>query len=250
MTDSSSLHGKTALITGAARRIGAEVARTLHDAGANVVIHCRGSLAEAEQLRDALNAQRDNSAQVLQLNLDETDRLDTLVGDAAAFWNGLDFLINNASSFYPTPVGSITPADWDNLFNSNLKAPLFLSQAAAPYLQSSQGCIINMVDIHAFKPMRKHPVYCAAKAGLAMLTQSLARELGPAVRVNGVAPGAIMWPEHDMDDATKQHIIERTALQRHGEPADIAKTILFLLRDAPYITGQIIAVDGGRSLNM
>jgi len=250
VTDSSSLHGKTALITGAARRIGAEVARTLHDAGANVVIHCRGSLAEAEQLRDALNAQRDNSAQVLQLNLDETDRLDKLVGDAAAFWNGLDFLINNASSFYPTPVGSITPADWDNLFNSNLKAPLFLSQAAAPYLQSSQGCIINMVDIHAFKPMRKHPVYCAAKAGLAMLTQSLARELGPAVRVNGVAPGAIMWPEHDMDDATKQHIIERTALQRHGEPADIAKTILFLLRDAPYITGQIIAVDGGRSLNM
>ncbi len=250
MTDSNSLQGKTALITGAARRIGAEVAKTLHAAGANVVIHCCGSLTEAEQLRDQLNVQRDNSAQVLQLNLDETDRLDKLVEDAAACWNGLDFLINNASSFYPTPVGSITPADWDNLFNSNLKAPLFLSQAAAPHLQQSRGCIINMVDIHAFRPMRKHPVYCAAKAGLAMLTQSLARELGPDVRVNGVAPGAIMWPEHDMDDTTKQHIIDRTALQRHGEPADIARTILFLLRDAPYITGQIIAVDGGRSLNM
>ncbi len=250
VTDCNSLQGKTALITGAARRIGAEIAKTLHAAGANVVIHCRNSLANAEQLRDSLNAQRANSAQVLQLNLDETGKLDKLVADAAAFWGGLDCLVNNASSFYPTPVGEITLDDWDNLFNSNLKAPLFLSQAAAPMLRQSRGYIINMVDIHAFRPMRKHPVYCAAKAGLAMLTQSLARELGPEVRVNGIAPGAIMWPENDIDDATKQHIIERTALQRHGEPADIAKTVLFLLRDADYITGQIIPVDGGRSLNM
>ena len=248
--DCNSLRGKTALITGAARRIGAEIATSLHAAGANVVIHCRSSRLQAEQLCDRLNSQRSDSAMVLQLDLDITDKLDQLVAEAAAFRGGLDCLVNNASSFYPTPVGSITLDDWDNLFNSNLKAPLFLSQAAAPYLKTSQGCIINIVDIHAFRPMRKHVVYCAAKAGLAMLTHSLARELGPDVRVNGIAPGAILWPENDMDKTTQQHILERTALQRCGEPADIARTTLFLFRDAPYITGQIIPVDGGRSLNM
>lgn len=250
MTDSNSLHGKTALITGGAKRIGAEDSRTLHAAGMNIIIHYRSSRAAADALAKELNQLRADSAHVLQLDLDHTDQLAGLIEQTVAIWGRLDVLINNASSFYPTPVGSITTDDWDNLFNSNLKAPLFLSQAAAPHLKKTGGCIINMVDIHAFKPMRKHPVYCAAKAGLAMLTQSLARELGPEVRVNGVAPGAILWPENEMQDETKQLILERTALKRAGTPADIAKTILFLVRDADYITGQIIPVDGGRSLNI
>lgn len=248
--NSNSLHGKAVLITGGARRIGAEIARSLHAEGANISLHCRSSKSEAEQLCAEFNATRDNSAQVLQLNLDHTDQLPQLIEQAVLFHNKLDVLINNASSFYPTPVGSITENDWENLFNSNLKAPLFLSQAAMPHLQHTNGCIINMVDIHAYRPMRKHPVYCAAKAGLAMLTQSLAREMGPDIRVNGVAPGAVLWPEQDMQDSTKNHILERTALKRPGSPADIANAILFLIRDANYITGQIIPVDGGRSLNM
>jgi pteridine reductase len=250
VSNSNSLTDKTALITGGAKRIGAEIARTLHAQGANIVIHYRSSGTEAEQLCEKLNSQRANSAQLIQLDLDNTSEVDKLVDDAASCWDGLDILINNASSFYPTPIGSIKMSDWDNLFNSNLKAPLFLSQAAAPYLQKTSGCIVNMVDIHAFRPMRKHPVYCAAKAGLAMLTQSLARELGPDIRVNGVAPGAILWPENSMDASTRDHILSRTALQRAGEPADIARTVLFLVRDADYITGQIIPVDGGRSLNI
>jgi pteridine reductase len=250
VTDSNSLYGKAALITGGAVRIGAEDARVLHAVGMNIIIHCRSSRQQADQLADELNTLREQSAHVLQLDLDHTDKLAGLVDDAAAVWGRLDVLINNASSFYPTPVGSITEADWDNLFNSNLKAPLFLSQAAAPHLKKTRGCIINMTDVHAIRPMRKHPVYCAAKAGLAMLTQSLARELGPEIRVNAVAPGAILWPDNEMNDATKEHILERTALKRPGEPADIARTILFLIRDADYITGQVISVDGGRSLNM
>jgi pteridine reductase len=250
VADSNSLHSKVALITGAAKRIGAADARLLHAAGMNIIIHCRHSREPAEALATELNALRENSAHVLQLDLDTTSKLTAFIEQAVAVWGRLDALINNASSFYPTPVGSITEADWDKLFNSNLKAPLFLSQAAAPHLHKTRGCIINMVDVHAFRPMRKHSVYCAAKAALAMLTQSLARELGPEVRVNGIAPGAILWPEQSMDDATKATILDRTALKRPGEPADIARTVLFLIRDADYITGQIIAVDGGRSLNI
>jgi len=250
VSDSSSLDGKTALITGGAKRIGATVARTLHAHGMNIIVHYRSSATAADKLVDELNQVRGSSAHALQLDLDDTGGLAGLVEQAHACWGRLDVLINNASSFYPTPVGSITEADWDNLFNSNLKAPLFLSQAAAPHLAERGGCIINMVDVHAFRPMRKHPVYCSAKAGLAMLTQSLARELGPDVRVNGIAPGAIMWPDNDMDEDTRQLILDRTALKRAGEPEDIADAILFLVRDAAYITGQIIPVDGGRSLNI
>lgn len=250
VTDSNSLQGKAALITGGARRIGAEDSRMLHAAGMNIIIHCRNSRHEADALAVELNSARPHSAHVLQLDLDHTDQLTNLIELAVAVWGRLDALINNASSFYPTPLGSITTADWDNLMNSNLKAPLFLSQAAAPHLKKTAGCIINMVDVHAFKAMRKHTVYCAAKAGLAMLTQSLARELGPEIRVNGVAPGAILWPDNEMQADTKQLILDRTALKRPGIPADIAKTILFLIRDADYITGQIISVDGGRSLNI
>ena len=241
---------KTALITGAAARIGAEIARTLHETGMNIVIHYRASADQAEVLCQSLNNLRANSASTLQGDLLQTESLDQLTKQAAEVWGGLDVLVNNASSFYPTPVGEITLEHWDDLMGSNLKAPIFLSQAATPYLKENQGCIINIIDIHAFRPMKAHPVYCAAKAGLAMLTQSLAKELGPEIRVNGVAPGAIMWPTSELNPETQASILERTALKRQGEPADIARAVRFLALDADYITGQIIPVDGGRSLNI
>ncbi len=241
---------KTALITGGAKRIGAVTTQTLHQAGYNVIIHCRLSRQAADDLATELNSKRADSARVIQGDLNIDTVYDHLIEEAYQCWNRLDVLVNNASSFYPTPIGSITLADWNNLVNSNMKAPLFLAQAAAPYLKQSSGNIINMVDVHAQRPMKEHPVYCAAKAGLAMLTMSLAKELGPEVRVNGVAPGAILWPENDMPEHTKNLILERTSLKRPGQPIDIAKTILFLVRDGDYITGQIIAVDGGRSINI
>lgn len=214
------------------------------------MIHCRLSRQAADILAEELNKNREDSANVIQGNLNDETIYNNLIDQAFKCWNRLDVLVNNASSFYPTPVGSITLDDWNNLINSNMKAPLFLAQAAAPYLKETQGNIINMIDVHAQRPMREHPVYCAAKAGLAMLTMSLAKELGPDIRVNGVAPGAILWPDNDMPEHTKKLILERTSLKRPGEPIDIAKTILFLVRDADYITGQIIAVDGGRTLNI
>lgn len=244
------MQSKTVLITGAAKRIGAEISRMLHADGMNIVIHYRSSKDEAQALCNELNALRADSAIILQADLHQTSELATLVQQAADYWGRLDVLINNASTFYPTPVGEITEAHWDDLMGSNLKAPLFLSQAAMPHLRNSQGSIINIVDIHAFRPMKQHPVYCAAKAGLAMLTQSLARELGPDVRVNGVAPGAIIWPSSEMDKLTQDAILDRTALKRQGEPRDIAATVRFLIRDADYITGQVIPVCGGRSLNI
>jgi len=224
--------------------------RTLHAAGMNVIIHCRSSKTDADALAAELNGLRKNSATVLQADLGDDSLYQSFIDRAIACWGQLDALINNASSFFPTPLGQITVEDWDRLVNSNMKAPLFLSQAAAPALKQSGGNIINMVDVHALRPMRQHPVYCAAKAGLVMLTQSLAKELGPDIRVNAVAPGAILWPDNDMPDATRQLILERTALKRPGQPQDIASAIVFLLRDAPYITGQILPVDGGRTLNI
>ena len=244
------MQNQTALITGAAKRIGAEISRMLHAEGMNIVIHYRASKDEAEALCNELNALRADSAIVVQADLLNISELPALAKKSADYWGSLNVLVNNASSFYPTPVGEITEAQWDDLVGSNLKAPLFLSQAAAAYLKSSQGNIINIVDIHGFRPMKEHPVYCAAKAGLAMLTQSLARELGPEIRVNGVAPGAILWPENDIDEQTQQLILDRTALKRQGEPKDIAATVRFLIRDADYITGQVIPVCGGRSLNI
>ncbi len=246
---------KTALITGSAKRVGAVIAQILHQAGYNVIIHCRLSRQAADDLAAQLNTIRENSAKVVQADLNNETTYNHLIEQAYQCWNRLDLLVNNASSFFPTPVGSITIDDWNNLINSNMKAPLFLSQAAAPYLKQVQGNIINMVDVHAQRPMKDHPVYCAAKAGLAMITMSLAKELGPEIRVNGIAPGAILWPASDgtnseMPDHTKNLILERTSLKRPGEPIDIAKTILFLARDADYITGQIISVDGGRNLNI
>jgi pteridine reductase len=246
--DNTSLTGQVALITGGARRVGAEIARTLHAAGANILIHHRSSAAAALALADHFNQARAGSAAIHAAHLSMADAPEKLVAATLAQFGRLDILINNASSFYPTPVGRITLPQWDDLMGSNLKAPLFLSQAAAPSLKRQRGLIINMIDIHGLRPLKAHPVYSVAKAGLAMLTRALARELGPHIRVNGIAPGPVLWPEGDMDDALKREIIGKTALQRHGTPQDIARTALFLARDAPYITGQIIAVDGGRSI--
>src|SRR4029077_16372686 len=236
------------LITGGARRVGAEIARTLHAAGANIVIHYRSSAAAAIALADQLNLLRPRSATIHSAHLSTADAPEKLVGAALLEFGRLDILVNNASSFFPTPIGQITVPQWDDLMGSNLKAPLFLSQAAAPSLRARRGLIINMIDIHGLRPLKAHPVYSSAKAGLAMLTRALARELGPEIRVNGIAPGPVLWPEVDMEAELKREIIDKTALKRHGTPQDIARTALFLARDAPYITGQIIAVDGGRSI--
>lgn len=248
MNMQSSLTGKSILLTGAARRVGATLARTLHAAGANVLIHHRASKAAAAELAATLNAVRAGSAAVAQAELRETAELEPLVQRAVEEFGQLDVLINNASSFYPTPLGEITETHWDDLIGSNLKAPLFLSQAAAPHLRRTNGLIVNIVDIHARRPLKRHTVYCIAKAGLAMLTRSLARELAPEVRVNGVAPGPVLWPEGDIEPVLKKEIIEGTALKRLGSPEDVARAVLFFATDAPYVTGQILAVDGGRSI--
>jgi pteridine reductase len=247
-SETADLEGKVLLITGGARRVGAEIVRTLHAAGARVLLHYRTSAAEAGGLAAELNGTRRDSVVLQAADLRDDGFAESLVAAAVRAFGGIDILINNASSFYPTPIGTITTAQWDDLFGSNLRAPLFLSQAAAPCLRARQGLIINMVDIHGLRPLRDHPVYCAAKAGLAMLTRSLARELGPEIRVNGVAPGPVLWPEQELDAALKAEIVGKTALKRHGTPRDVARTVLFLAQDAPYITGQIIAVDGGRSI--
>jgi len=248
MTSPNTLNGKVVLVTGAARRIGAAIATTLHQNGANVAVHCRASSTDADLLVDRLNGERPDSAARFQADLNDTEGLPGLV-DSVVSWHGaLDILVNNASSFYPTPPGEITEAHWDDLIGSNLKAPLFLSQAALPALREAQGVIINLIDVHAQRPLRNHTVYGSAKAGLAMLTRSLAKDLAPDVRVNGVSPGAILWPENGMNDVTKDTILQQIPLQRPGNPEDIAGCVLYLVRDATYITGQIIAVDGGRSI--
>ena len=241
------------LVTGAARRVGAEIARTLHAAGANLVLHYRASAAEAEALAAELNALREKSALARRHDLQDCAGLPTLIDETVAYFGRLDALVNNASSFFATPVGSIDEMAWDSLMGSNLKGPLFLGQAAAPHLAASLlpggGCIINITDIHAERPLKGYPLYCAAKAGLLGLTRALALELGPLVRVNAVAPGAIEWPENDNDfpPAAQAAIIEHTLLKRVGAPADIARTVKFLILDAPYVTGQVINVDGGRT---
>lgn len=250
MTDSieNSLDDQVILITGGARRIGAQIARTLHAAGARIVVHYRSSAAAAKELGAELNAARPGSAALFAADLQRDEAPEQLIGAAVGHFGRLDALINNASTFYRTPVGQITHAAWNDLMGSNLRAPLFLAQAAAPHLATQRGVIINVIDIHGLRPLKGYPLYSIAKAGLAMLTRALARELGPDVRVNGIAPGPVLWAEHDLDDSIKREIIAKTALKRVGSPQDIAHTALFLIRDAPYITGQIIAVDGGRSI--
>ena len=246
------MQGKVILVTGGARRVGAATCRRLHAQGANLVVHYRASQSEARALQTELDQVRPGSVALVQANLLETARLPRLIDETVSHFGRLDALVNNASSFFPTPLGEITEDGWEDLIGSNLKAPLFLSQAAAPQLKRQRGCIVNIVDIHSEWPLKRYVVYNAAKGGLASLTRSLAVELAPEVRVNGISPGPILWPEAGewMDEASRQHIIGRTLLKRTGEPDDIARTVSFLIADAPYITGQIIAVDGGRSVNL
>lgn len=244
----NSLADKVVLVTGAARRIGAAIVTRLHANGARVAIHCRGSVDAANELATTLNAQRKNSAATFQADLLNVAEIPGLIG-AVVEWGGrLDGLVNNASTFYPTPVGTITETEWDDLVGSNFKAPLFVSQEAVPHLQETAGTIVNIVDIHAQRPLRNHALYGPAKAALAMLTRSLAKDLAPRVRVNGVSPGAILWPEDGMSEGVQQTILRQVPLERAGNPDDVAGCVLYLMRDADYVTGQIIAVDGGRSI--
>jgi pteridine reductase len=248
MQTAAALAGRCVLVTGGAKRLGAAIARRFHEAGAVLVVHYHRSHPAADSLVAELNAARAGSAIAACADLNDVACLPGLVATVLDRYGRLDVLVNNASTFYPTPVGTITAAQFDDLVGTNLRAPLFLSQAAATALRSSQGLILNMVDIHGRRPLKAHPVYSAAKAGLFMLTKSLARELGPDVRVNGIAPGPVLWPERELDAAIKDEIIAKTALKRSGSPEDIARTALYLATEAPYVTGQVITVDGGRSL--
>jgi pteridine reductase len=233
------------LITGAAKRIGAACARLLHSEGCNIFLHYRSSAFEAQQLCDELNQLRANSAKIMQADLLNMVELEGLAKQATMAWGGINVLVNNASAFYPTVITDTTERQWDELMGSNLKAPFFLAQALSKTLTDNKGCI---VDIHAERGLGGYSVYSIAKAGLAAMTKVLAKELGPAVRVNGVAPGAILWPDNALSDAAKLEILQRIILKRSGEPVDIAKAVLFLIKDANYITGQLLTVDGGRTL--
>lgn len=239
---------KTVLITGAARRIGASISRELHQRGWDIVIHYHHSEQAATTLAGELNSARADSAMTLQANLLENQSYALIVEQSYRWKKQLHALVNNASAFYSHGMGEVSVQQWDELIGTNMKAPFFLSQQAAQHLRENQGCIINLTDIHAQRPLKNYPVYSAAKAGLVMLTKALAKELGPKVRVNAVSPGAILWPE-DMDETTQQEMINRIVLKRCGEPLDIAKAVRYLLEDAGYVTGQILAVDGGRTLS-
>lgn len=241
------MSNKTVLITGAARRIGACIARFLHAAGMDVVVHYHTSENDAETLVEELNKTRSLSAMAVQADLLDPASYREIIMTANGFKGRLDCLVNNASCFYPVPLNEITQSSWEDLINLNLKAPLFLSQAAAGYLQDAGGCIVNITDIHAERPLKNHAIYSISKAGLLMLTRTLAREMGPGVRVNAISPGAILWPE-DMKGETKQKILARTCMQRPGTPQDIARAVHFLIQDAGYITGQVLTIDGGRTL--
>ncbi|MBU0622251.1 MAG: pteridine reductase [Gammaproteobacteria bacterium] len=246
------MQGKTVLVTGGAKRVGAAIVRRLHAAGANVAIHCRASLYDALALRAELNGKRPDSAITVQADLLETATLPRVIAEVVQQFGQLDALINNASSFYPTPLDKMNEAQWNDLLGTNLKAPLFLAQVAAAELRRRHGCIVNIVDIHADIPMHGYLLYNIAKTGLAGLTRALAQELAPQVRVNGVSPGVNLWPESAewQDEERRRKHIAHTLLKREGEPDDIAKAVQFLIADAPYVTGQIIAVDGGRSINL
>ena len=241
---------KVALVTGGARRIGAQLCRTFHDAGYDIALHYRTSIDAARALSAEFNDLRDGSATCFYAALGDRSAGEELAREVIDQFGRMDLLINSASSFYPTPIGNVSEEDWDTIVGSNLKGPFFLSQALADDLRQKRGCIINMIDIHAERPLADHSVYSAAKAGLAMLTRSLARELAPEVRVNGISPGVILWPQNDEaeDEERRQRQLRRVPLGYQGDPLDIAETALFLAERAPYVTGQIIAVDGGRSL--
>ena len=239
-----------ALVTGAAKRIGATIARRLHADGYDLALHYRSSKAEMDALVAELESTRAGSTLALQAELAEFDRLPELMAKTVGHFGRLDGLVNNASAYYATPIGEATPSQWDELFASNARAPFFLAQAAAPHLARQRGAIVNIVDIYAERQLRGHAVYCMAKAALAMATKALALELGPGVRVNGVAPGNVLWSENPVKAETLDTVLERTALQRQGEPGDIAEAVAWLLHGNRYVTGQILAVDGGRTLTI
>ena len=243
---------KVVLITGGAKRVGAAICRTLHAQGANLMIHYKSSVNEARALQAELNLQRPNSVAIIQGDLLNINSLPNLIAETAQHFGHLDVLINNASTYYPSEIGDIDDAKWQDLMGSNLKAPLFLSQAAAVELRKNHGCIVNITDMHVERPKKGYIVYSVAKAGLVTLTKSLAHELGPEVRVNAVAPGPVQWPENNpqFDEVYRQRVINQTLLKRVGEAEDVAKAVKFLIYDAPFITGHVLAVDGGRSLNL
>lgn len=246
------MQGKTVLVTGGAKRVGAAIVRHLHAAGANVAIHCHASLYDALALRAELNEKRPDSAITVQADLLDIAALQRVVDESVKQFGQLDALVNNASTFYPTPLDKLNEQQWDDLLGTNLRAPLFLAQAAAPELRRRHGCIVNIVDIHADFPMPGHLLYNVAKTGLSGLTRALAQELAPQIRVNGIAPGVNVWPESEewKDEEQRRKLVAHTLLKREGTPEDIARTVRFLIADAPYITGQVIAVDGGRSINL
>ncbi|MBT2117440.1 pteridine reductase [Dyella sp. LX-66] len=239
-----------ALITGGVKRVGAQIARTLHAAGYDLVLHFRSSANEAAALVAELEKQRAGSTLAIQGELADLDRLPAMIEQALQHYGRLDALVNNASAFFPTAVGSATTAQWNELFASNAQAPFFLAQAATPALRETHGAIVNLVDVYAERPLANHPIYCMAKAALAAMTRSLALDLGPDIRVNGIAPGAVMWPSDGKPYDDQQAMLARTPLQRAGSPQDVAGAVLWLLRDAPFVTGQIIRIDGGRSLSI
>jgi len=240
------LRDKVVLVTGSARRIGAAIAEAFHARGARIAVHYRHSGADAEALVSRMNAARTASARAFRADFGDPASFDTLPAAVVRHFGRLDVLVNNASSFYPTPIGEITQDQFDDLIGSNLRAPLFLAQAAAQELRKCTGLILNIADIHALRPLGRHSVYCAAKAALVMLTRSLARELGPEIRVNAIAPGPVLWPENGVDEELRHRIVARTALKRSGTPEDVAKAALFFATDAPFVTGEVLAVDGGR----
>jgi len=249
---STSLKNKVALITGGAKRVGAAISRELHAHGANLMIHYNSSKAEAEALQTELNQQRPDSVSIVQCDLLNVTLVPDLVTETTIRFGQLDILINNASTYTPTEIGNINEDNWHDLIGSNLKAPTFLSQAAAPELKKTQGCIVNITDMHVEQPKKGYVVYSVAKAGLVTLTKSLAQELSPQVRVNAVAPGPVLWADNnqEFDEAYRQNVINQTLLKRSGDPTDIAKAVKFLAADAPFITGHVLAVDGGRSINL
>ncbi|NII72763.1 pteridine reductase [Dyella sp. SG562] len=239
-----------ALITGGVKRVGAQIARTLHAAGYDLVLHFRSSVNEAVALAAELEHQRAGSTLAIQGELADLDGLPAMIEQALQHYGRLDALVNNASAFFPTPVGSATTAQWNELFASNAQAPFFLAQAATPALRETHGAIVNLVDVYAERPLANHPIYCMAKAALTAMTRSLALDLAPDIRVNGIAPGAVMWPSDGKPYDDQQAMLARTPLRRAGSPQDVAGAVLWLLRDAPFVTGQIIRIDGGRSLSI
>lgn len=248
LNDSNSLPAKVALVTGGARRIGAQIVRRLHAEGMNIALHYRTSEAQARRLGDELNAMRPASVQLFEADLRSPAAARALAASVLDAFTRMDVLVNNASSFYATPLESMDDAAYDDLLGINLKAPLILAQAAAPELEKSKGCIVNIADIYGIRPLASHAAYCAAKAGLIMLTRALALELAPHTRVNAVAPGAILWPESGSAEEERSAVLAQTPMGRAGDPDDVAGTVLFLVRDAPYVTGQVIKVDGGRAI--